>query len=573
MKRPRALPDRTWVRWFCFVLFFTLSISALGLAGPNKSSAPTPTSAQPPTPPPEEPVEAGSPRAILSEYLALCSEGRYADAARYLDLAPTQAAKGPLLAKRLKAVIDHYVWIDLETISPLTHGNPNDGLPAAYDAIAEIPGASGKAEPVRIFRRAAMGGTPDWVVSRNTVEHIDAWYRRLPQVWFLENLPAWLLQRGARELLIWQWIAIPLLFCSAWAMGALLAQLTRWLIKNVTSRTSITANEQMLRRLRGPFTLVWALSLVYVALPWLGLYKPADEFTRSLLRGGYYFTFFWSVSRLIDGWGKAVAESPWANQRSSAKALVPIGVRLAKILLLIIAVVVLITAMGYPAASIVAGLGIGGLAVALAAQKTVENLFGAFTLGADEPFRVGDFVKIEDFVGTIESIGLRSTRIRTLDRTLITIPNGRLSELRIENFAARDRFRLACDLTLTYGTTAAQLREVIAGCESILRKHPKVWNEGITVRFKELGTWALVIEVMAWFVTEDWAAFQLVREQILLDFVAVVEGAGTSFAFPTQTIDLGSNPRELGAPHEKSADCSNVANRQNDVKGTTTRGA
>lgn len=556
MTRPRAMLEGSWVRWLCFVLLFTVSISALGLPVPNKPPASSATSAQQPTPPPEEPVEAGSPRAILSEYLQLCREERYAEAARFLDLAPAQTARGPMLAKRLKAVIDHYVWIDPETISPLTNGNPNDGLPPVYDVIAQIPGPAGKVEPVRIFRRAAIGGTPDWVVSRNTVEHIDAWYKQLPQVWFLEHLPAWLLQSGARELLIWQWIAIPLLFGTAWAMGALLAQLTRWLIKSVTSRTSITGKEQMLSRLRAPFTLVWAISLVFLALPWLGLFKPADEFMRSMLRGGYYFTLFWTTSRLIDGWGKAVADSPWASQRSSAKALVPIGVRVAKILLLIVAVVVLITAMGYPAASLVAGLGIGGLAVALAAQKTIENLFGAFTLGADEPFRVGDFVKVEDITGTIESIGLRSTRIRTLDRTLITIPNGRLSELRIENFAARDRFRLACELTLTYNTTSAQLREVISSCDRVLRQHPKVWNEGITVRFKELGSWALVIEVMAWFVTADWAEFQLVREQILLDFVAAVEAAGASFAFPTQTIDLPSDRRGSPAALHKNPDVS-----------------
>ena len=111
--------------------------------------------------PPKNQWKTGSPRAILSEYLRLCSEGRYAEAARFLDLPPSHVEKGPLLAKRFKAVIDHYVWLELETISPLSHGNPNDGLPAAYDSKAEIPGISGKGEAVWIFRRGAMGGTPE----------------------------------------------------------------------------------------------------------------------------------------------------------------------------------------------------------------------------------------------------------------------------------------------------------------------------------------------------------------------------------------------------------------------------
>jgi MscS family membrane protein len=202
------------------------------------------------------------------------------------------------------------------------------------------------------------------------------------------------------------------------------------------------------------------------------------------------------------------------------------------------AVVAVISELGYPVASLIAGLGIGGLALALASQKTVENLFGAFSIGVDQPFREGDFVKVEDFMGTVEAIGLRSTRLRTLDRTLITIPNGKLAEMRIESFAVRDRIRLACTLGLVYGTTANQMRLVVAGLEQTLRQHPKIWPEGITVRLKELTPSSLDIEIMAWFATADYTEFQLIRQEILLQFMEVVEKAETSFAFPTRTVHL-----------------------------------
>jgi MscS family membrane protein len=202
------------------------------------------------------------------------------------------------------------------------------------------------------------------------------------------------------------------------------------------------------------------------------------------------------------------------------------------------AMVAVISELGYPVASLIAGLGIGGLALALASQKTFENLFGAFSLGVDQPFREGDFVKVEDFMGTVEAIGLRSTRIRTLDRTLITIPNGKLAEMRIESFAARDRIRLACILGLVHGTTANQMRLVVAGLEQLLREHPKVWPEGITVRFQELNSSSLDIEIAAWFTTADYTEFQLIRQEILLQFMEVVEKARTSFAFPTRTVHL-----------------------------------
>jgi MscS family membrane protein len=160
----------------------------------------------------------------------------------------------------------------------------------------------------------------------------------------------------------------------------------------------------------------------------------------------------------------------------------------------------------------------------------------------DQPFREGDFVRVEDFVGTVEAIGLRSTRIRTLDRTLIALPNGRLADMRIESFSARDRLRLACTVGLVYGTTMAQMREVLAGLEGVLRAHPKIWPEAVVVRFKELGDYALNIEVMAWFLTADWGEFQLIRQELLLGFMEVVERARTSFAFPTRTIHMITEP-------------------------------
>jgi MscS family membrane protein len=149
---------------------------------------------------------------------------------------------------------------------------------------------------------------------------------------------------------------------------------------------------------------------------------------------------------------------------------------------------------------------------------------------------------VEDFVGTVESIGLRSTKIRTLDRTIITIPNGKLADMRLETFAARDRMRLACIIRLVHGTSAAQMREVLAGLEGVLRAHPKIWPDAVTVRLSELAESSLNIEVMAWFQT-SWDEFQLIRQDVLLQLVEVVEKAGCSFAYPTRTVHQVS-PRE-----------------------------
>jgi MscS family membrane protein len=145
---------------------------------------------------------------------------------------------------------------------------------------------------------------------------------------------------------------------------------------------------------------------------------------------------------------------------------------------------------------------------------------------------------VEDFVGTVEAIGLRSTRIRTLDRTLISIPNGRLADMRLESFAARDRFRLACTVGLVYETSVSQLRQVLTDLEETLRAHPKIWPEAVVVRFAAFADSSLNIDIMAWFEVADWDEFMQVRQDILLQFMEVVERAGSSFAFPTRTVHL-----------------------------------
>lgn len=251
------------------------------------------------------------------------------------------------------------------------------------------------------------------------------------------------------------------------------------------------------------------------------------------------------LARCVDVAAHVAASSAWGS-RAAAGSLVKLGARISKVGVVVLAVIALLSAWGYSVASLLAGLGIGGLAVALAAQKTVENLFGAFSIGVDQPFREGDFVKIEDFVGTVEQIGLRSTKIRTLDRTLISLPNGKLADMRLESFSARDRIRLACTLGLVYETTPAQMRSLVGALERVLRAHPKIWADAVVVRFVGFGDFSLNVDVMAWFLTSDWNEFQTIRQELLLQFMEIVEQAGSAFAFPTQTLHVvsGANAQD-----------------------------
>jgi MscS family membrane protein len=357
--------------------------------------------------------------------------------------------------------------------------------------------------------------------------------------WAREHLPPTLLATGPWGISVWQWLLIALLLLVAFPLSRLLGSLLVKLLGRVAARTYGRWDDLIIANLEGPVVLGWLLVLLRVSLPILGFTEVASERVRPVIAVGVLVLFFWTLLRLADVTSTLLAEQPWAQRRPSARSLLPLARRIVKALVIAMGVVTILSELGYPVASLIAGLGIGGVAVALAGQKTVENLFGAFTIGVDQPFRHGDYVKVEDQVaGTIESVGLRSTRIRTADRSVVTIPNGKLAEMRLETFAPRDRYHLPLQVKLTYGTTAEQLREVLAGIEGVLRSRPSLWPDDVVVRFSALGASSLDLEVLAWFVEPDFGAFRNTRQEVLLGIMDVVEKAGARFAFPTQTLHV-----------------------------------
>ncbi len=351
------------------------------------------------------------------------------------------------------------------------------------------------------------------------------------------HLPRPLLDEGPLGLLWWQWIAVPVLVAIAVAAGALLGFATRFVLWRLSSRGRASWGA-LPGPFAGPLAAIWGIGVFAALEPWLALDPAAGATLERILRAATYVVFFWAGLRGVEAAFSTAARAPWTRASARVAGLLPLGQKASKIALLALGLIAVLNELGFQVASLLAGLGIGGVAVALAAQKTVENLFGSVAIGVDQPFLVGDFVKVDDVVGTVEAIGMRSTRIRTLDRTIVTIPNGKLSETRAETFAARDRFRLYANLGLSYGTTAEQMRAVLHGVEAALRTHPKIWPDAMSVRFDKLCDSTLNVEVVAWLQTPDWDEFTLARQELLLRFMDVVERAGTSFAFPTRTVHV-----------------------------------
>jgi MscS family membrane protein len=366
-----------------------------------------------------------------------------------------------------------------------------------------------------------------------------------------DSLSTLLWTQGPLDLTYAAWCGLVLSLPLSWASGMLLGRVTRILLGRIARGTATGIDDRLVSDLAGPITLGWSVLLARGAVGLFALPKSADDLVSTAGRLGFVLAAFWGVWRLVGVVKHVAVTSSWGGTSPAARALGVLGARVAKALVMVLGIVTGLSLLGYPVATLIAGLGIGGIAFALAAQKTVENLFGAFSLGVDQPFREGDFIKLEGALGTVEAIGLRSTRIRSLDRTVISIPNGKVAEMQVESLAVRDRLRLACMLGLEYGTSVERLRSVLSGLSRVLRDHPKIWPDTVIVRFVALAESSLDIEVMAWFTTTDWNEFLEIREAVLLGFMEVVEREGCSFAFPTRTVHLAGNVADAVRPNRE----------------------
>jgi MscS family membrane protein len=477
-----------------------------------------------------KPVAPDSPRASYTRFVALGAAGEWGEAAQFLEVSDKDHARAAELAQRLYVVLDRELRVKVERISPDALGDANDKLPTGVDEIGVIAGRSGP-EPVRMVRRWHDGGFR-WIFSRSTVEHVDGWFQRLSDRWMEGAIPAPLTRSGPEDLLLWQWIALPIFFGLAWIVGRLLGYATGRLLARLTAHADPRVRDAMNARLGSPLALAWALTAVYLALPYVGLASNAVAFLERALVAGFLVAFFWIVFRSIDLVATQILDAPRTQDNAAARSLVPMIVRGAKVVVFVMAVIAALSELGYPVTSLVAGLGIGGIAVALAAQKTMENLFGSVSIGVDQPFRVGDTIQVDTVLGTVETIGLRSTRVRTPDRTVVTIPNGKLADMRIERVSGRDRIRFACTLPLDPRTEPEAMRKTLEGLRKALRDHPRVWQDDLGVALVRVTSASLDVDTYAWFTTTSFDEFQLLREDMLLQFLEVARASGALIAPP-----------------------------------------
>jgi MscS family membrane protein len=480
-----------------------------------------------------------SPREAVWEFLDRVHRRDLAGAAAYLALPGGSRGKGPVFAERLGSVLDHSAALDIDSLSTEPEGNRDDGLGARLEEVARVTRRDGSAEPVRMERTGDR-----WRFTASTVARVDAWHTELQPGRLAAWMPPFLRATGPYGVAWWQWIGVISIIVVALGLGRLLGGLTSGVASRVARHTSFLLDDDIIRSMSGPMTAFWSLLLMRLAMPLLELHPQASVVVTEAIAVAMFGVFFWALTRGVDVLCALALRSGWA-QSPSSRSLIRLARRVVKVVIVVIGAVSVLSSLGYPVASLIAGLGVGGVAMALAAQKTVENLFGAFSIGVDQPIREGDFVNVEGLAGTVEAIGLRSTRLRTLDRTLVTIPNGKLADMRLETFAVRDRLRLATTLMLLYSTSTEQLARITDALRAELRGHPKIWPDSINVYVSDLTESAVKLEIAVWFQTADWDEFQQIRHDLLLRFVDIVHEAGTDFASPPRGPEVTASLAEM----------------------------
>jgi len=492
--------------------------------------------------PPTDQLKRETPYGTVMGFLKAANQGNYELAASYLQLPRRKpSARDRTTAQELEAILNHQYFSSLDVVSRDPEGNLMDGLSPDRESIGKARTLGGRTLEVELVRVSDPQLGKIWLISAGTLRQVPDFYERMPFTALQKNLPDWLnrtefFSLTALELAIFLF-AIPV----AWILARLILFVVGWGVRRYLSRFTRAGWGQggLLAKtpLRLALTAVFHYVLVKPVLPllYVQLYGRA-------VRILFVVALYWLISNITD---EAVARIevrlPTARQ-ASTHSLIALGRRVWKVLVALVLLLIVLKSFGFDVNSALAGIGIGGIALGLGAQKTLENLFGGVSVLSDGTIRVGDFCKVGDQIGTVEDIGLRATRIRTNARTVVSIPNGAVATGSLENFAGRDKVLMNPVISLRYGTSADQLRYVITRIREMLHQHPKVESETLRVRFINLGKNSLDVEIFAYVLTPVYPEFLSIQEDLLLRIMDIVEESGTAFAFPSQTMYLGKDP-------------------------------
>jgi len=496
---------------------------------------------------PSDPLGRTTPSNAVLGFLKAATAGDYSIAAQYLQMsAGHRQSEGEQAASKLKFVLDK-AFVGNYGKYNQPEGSPQEGVPLGRQKMGSMSAGDVEVD-LELVRVSDPSAGKIWLISADTLAKLPELYDQVQARQVEGKLPTFLVKNQISGMPLWQWLAMlvaaPIAAGLGWLVLAILEIPLRWWARrqgklDVASWRSVSGPAWLLAG-----TLIHQLIVVRLRMPLLLRHYYFEVTSIALIISATWI--FW---RVIQWSLRRVRTRALSRGHAGTGSLVLLGERILKAIIFGLGALAVLGSLGFNMSTALAGLGIGGLAIGFGAQKTIENLFGGVSVLGDEVFRVGDTCRFGDRTGVVEDIGLRSTRIRTEERTLLAIPNGTVATINLENLSRRDKILFKTSLGLRSETKADHLRFILSEIRRLLYSHPKVETRTVRVRLVDIAGGAPSVEILSYVLTQDFNEFAAVREDLLLRVIDIIEDAGTGLALPAQTLYLG---RDAGLEKDKA---------------------
>lgn len=505
----------------------------------------------------KDPYNRDTPKGTVNGFFNRLSAEDYSGAINYFDFEHIPELVSDSLAKDFIkkfeiALTKHGTIIPVSLLSNNPQGKTNDGYSNTFDEIGKL---KFKDQVIPLFLEQVQTDKEKkiWLISRNTIQKLSTYFDGSVNEYNSFDESTLVISSRWKGAPIEDWVLIILIALVSFFIARLFTIVVRKIIQNIWQNFQDSTYKKLLSTLLVPLSLVLAVILIVNVSRLLELNIIVRQAFSTITQITLWLALFIFIWMLINALSHLGEEKLREKNVFNALSLISFFKNGAKFTLVIIAILIAFDALGFNITAGIAALGVGGIALALGAQKTVENLVGGLSVVFDQPVSVGDFCKFGETIGTVEKIGIRSTRIRTLSRTIVTIPNADFSSRLIENFAKRDKFLYNTKIGLRYETTSDQMRFILVELRKILYAHPKVDPDPARVRFLGYGSDSLQVEFFAYVHVADWSAFLGVQEDINFRIAKVIEDSGSGFAFPSQTLYF-SKDKGLSQDKRKEAE-------------------
>jgi len=379
----------------------------------------------------------------------------------------------------------------------------------------------------------------------NVIDNLDMGLAPIAQDWltplYASKYGAFF-QQSLFEIPLANFILAVLVFSFILLLREVFTLLVMSLLQKLAKYTSTYHDDKIISALKAPIRFTFVV--VGAHLFFILIFKDTETI-RHILNTLVVFTIFWAILAITEALRGFIYTATGKFNADLSKEIGNFVIAILKILIAGIGLGAMLQVWGINVTALVASLGIGGLAFALAAKDTAANLFGSFSLLADKSIRIGEWIKVSGVEGTVETIGMRTTKIRSFQKSLITVPNHIVANNPIENFSRRGVRRIKMDIGLTYGTTESQMTKIIEEIKYMLHNHENIsQKETLLVNFDSFGDSALNIFIYTFTTTSNWERYLNIREDVHLKIMKVVEENDAAFAFPSQSIYVEQMPSE-----------------------------